>query len=86
MFSIFYEQTLLQRELAENATVEARLKVLNDLADYYEKRMLRNPRLRYHWDHGGSDMMDRKTRDRYDKNVREAFADDPTDTKSPIED
>ena len=81
-----YEQTLLQKDLAEKADDKDRIKVLRELTDYYEKHMLRNPRLRYHWKHGGSDMMDGKTRDRYDKYVRQAFADDPTDSKSPIDD
>jgi hypothetical protein len=81
-----YEQTLLQRKLAEQAGDENRLNVLSALADYYESRMLRSPRLRFHWDNGTSDMMDQATRDRYDRNVRNAFPGDWSDSKSPLED
>ncbi|MFL6234057.1 MAG: hypothetical protein ACJ76N_13060 [Thermoanaerobaculia bacterium] len=81
-----YEQTLWQRQLAEKASDQGRFRVLDMLANYYEKRMLRNPRLRYHWDHGGSDMLEKETRNRYDKKVRQAFPSDPIDNKSPIQD
>jgi hypothetical protein len=81
-----YEQTLLQRDLARKASDEGRFEFLDSLAKYYDARMLRNPRLRFHWDHGGSDMMEAETRMRYDKEVRQAFPNDPIDDKSPIED
>ena len=81
-----YEQTLLQRDLAQEANDEKRFKVLDDLAEYYEKRMLRNPRLRFHWDQGASDMMEKKTRDRYDEKVRRAYPNDPSDAQSPLDD
>lgn len=81
-----YGQTLLQRELAEQAGDKNRFKVLDALAQYYEARMLRSPRLRFHWDHGASDMMEQSTRDRYDEKVRKAYHDDWSDPKSPLED
>lgn len=81
-----YEQTLYQRELAEKAGDRNRFEVLNMLAEYYEGRMLRSPRLRFHWDHGGADMMEKSTRDRYDERVRKAYPNDPVDNKSPLED
>lgn len=81
-----YEQTLYQRELAERARDKKRFEVLDMLAQYYEARMLRSPRLRFHWDHGASDMMEQSTRDRYDEKVRKAYPDDPVDDKSPLED
>jgi len=80
-----YEQTLYQKQLAENARDKNRLEVLDMLAQYYETRMLRSPRFRFHWDHGASDMLEPFTRARYDEKVRKAYPDDPVDTKSPIE-
>ncbi|MBI5433161.1 MAG: hypothetical protein HZA52_10060 [Planctomycetes bacterium] len=80
-----YEQTLYQHELAKDSGDDARAEVLEMLCKYYEGRMLRNPRLRYHWDHGVSDMMETSTRIRYDHNVREAYPDDPVDATSPLE-
>lgn len=81
-----YEQTLYQRDLAKGAGDKKRFEVLDMLAIYYETRMLRNPRLRYHWDHGASDMMEESTRQRYDRTVRQAFPDDYVDPFSPLED
>ena len=81
-----YEQTLYQRQLAETAGDKKRFEVLDMLAQYYETRMLRNPRLRYHWDNGASDMMERSTRARYDVRVRNAYSTDAADPKSPLED
>ena len=46
--------------------------------------MLRNPRLRFHWDNGASDMMETSTLERYDKNVRNKYPGDFTDDKSPL--
>jgi hypothetical protein len=80
-----YEQTLLQRQLAEKAGDKNRFEVLDALAQYYEKRMLRSPRLRFHWDHGASDMVEQSTRDRYDEMVREHPGDWP-DPQSPLDD
>jgi hypothetical protein len=80
-----YEQTLYQRELAEAARDRRRFHILDTLAQYYETRMLRNPRLRYHWDHGTSDMMEKSTRDRYDEKVRRAYPKDPIDATLPIQ-
>jgi hypothetical protein len=81
-----YEQTLFQRELAKTAGDQNRFAVLDMLAQYYETRMLRNPRLRYHWDNGASDMMEQSTRDRYDEKVRKAYPHESADPKSPLED
>jgi hypothetical protein len=64
-----YEQTILQWQVAEAAKDEKRANLLKSLVEYYEQRMLRNPRLRYHWLHGGSDMMEEATRNRYNQNV-----------------
>jgi hypothetical protein len=80
-----YEQTLYQRELAEAARDRRRFHVLDTLVQYYETRMLRNPRLRYHWDHGTSDMMEQSTRDRYNERVRRAYPKDPVDATLPIQ-
>jgi hypothetical protein len=80
-----YEQTLLQRNLAKQAGDKGRFKVLDELAVYYEDRMLRNPRLRFHWDNGGSDMMEKSTLERYDRNVRNKYPGDFTDDKSPLD-
>jgi hypothetical protein len=81
-----YEQTLYQRQLAETAGDKNRFNVLDMLARYYETRMLRNPRLRYHWDNGASDMMEQSTRVRYDERVRKAYPNEAADLKSPLED
>jgi hypothetical protein len=81
-----YEQTMYQHSLAEEAGDKARAGVLSMLVEYYEKRMLRNPRLRFHWDNGGSDMMETSTRDRYDEKVRKAFPTDKPDDTSPLDD
>lgn len=82
-----YEQTLLQRQLAETAGDKNRFKFLDMLAEYYEQRMLRNPRLRYHWDNGASDMMEETpTRVRYEERVRKAYPDEVADLRSPLED
>lgn len=95
-----YEQTLYQRDLAKLAAPEGgwhgleifvpesdrqRLQVLNALVNYYHEHMLRNPRLRYHWDHGGADMMEESTRRTYGERVRAAFPNDYTDWASPLE-
>lgn len=77
-----YEQTLLQFGAAESAQDKERTKVLRDLLDYYEQKLLRNPRLRYHWSHGGEDLMDPSTKTRYAANVVAAFPKDPTDALS----
>jgi len=79
-----YEQTLKQRKLAEKAGDWDRLKVLKMLSDYYERCLLRNPRLRFHWDRGGSDMMDDETRERYECVVRKSFNETADDT-SPLD-
>jgi hypothetical protein len=81
-----YEQTLLQRQLAEEAGDKKRFNVLDMLAQYYETRMLRSPRFRYHWDNGASAMMEQSTRDRYEEKVRKAYPDETADPKSPAED
>lgn len=81
-----YEQTLLQRELAQRARDKGRFSILDGLARYYEERMLRSPRMRFHWDNGASDMMEQGTRDRYDKNVRNSYPGDRIDAKSPLDD
>src|SRR4030095_7779208 len=70
-----YEQTRLQHDLAIAAKDERRMVDLQMLLDYYEKQMLRNPRLRYHWDHGVSDMMAKPTRKRYEENVNGILGD-----------
>ena len=80
-----YEQTLEQRSLAERAHDKGRLEVLNGLVKYYEDRMLRNPRLRFHWEHGASDMMEESTRNQYEKNVRKRHPHDPVDDESPLD-
>lgn len=80
-----YEQTLLQHDLALKASDLRRAEILLGLLQYYEGRMLRNPRLRFHWDNGASDMMEKATRDRYDLEVRKAYPKDPTDAKSPLD-
>ncbi len=80
-----YEQTREQHKLAKVAGDTRRRDVLKALMDYYEKRMLRNPRLRFHWDHGVSDMMEEETRTQYNANVR-AKTDDYKDGASPLED
>jgi hypothetical protein len=80
-----YEQTLFQRQLAKEAGDALRENILRSLCEYYEQRMLRNPRFRYHWDHGASDMMESSTRDVFDVKVRKAFPNDPTDDTSPID-
>ena len=80
-----YEQTLYQRQLAEKAGDNHRFEVLDMLARYYETGMLRNPRLRYHWDNGASDMTEQSTRDRYDRMVRGAYPNETADTTSPLE-
>jgi hypothetical protein len=65
-----YEQTIYQWEAAAAAKDTQRAEILKMLVDYYEKRMLRNPRLRYHWRNGGSDMMEEvPTRQRYNQHV-----------------
>lgn len=81
-----YEQTLFQRQLAEKAGDHNRFEVLDSLARYYETGMLRSPRLRFHWDHGASDMMELSTRDRYDEQVRAAYPGERSDPNSPLED
>jgi hypothetical protein len=68
-----YEQTLFQRDLAKRAGDKSRFKVLDTLAQYYEGRTLRNPRLRFHWENGASDMMEKSTQERYDQKVRESL-------------
>jgi hypothetical protein len=80
-----YEQTVNQRMLAEKAGDKGRYEMLHALVDYYEKRMLRNPRLRFHWDHGGSDMLEADSRNYFARNVQQAFPTDPVDDKSPLE-
>src|SRR5262249_52069064 len=81
-----YEQTLYQRKLAKQAGDKSRFKVLDMLAEYYEGRLLRNPRLRFHWDNGASDMMEESTLKRYDENVRTAYRRDFKDGRSPLDD
>lgn len=81
-----YEQTLEQRDLAKIAGDQKRLKVLNALTDYYEKKMLRSPRMRYHWVNGASDMMESSTRQQYDKNVRDAYPNEKPDPRLPFDD
>ena len=81
-----YEQTLLQRELAKEADDAHRFKVLDELAEYYEKKMLRSPRMRFHWDNGASDMMEIKTRKRYDEKVRGAYPAEKADSRLPFDD
>jgi hypothetical protein len=80
-----YEQTLFQHQLATEARDGQRALILLSLCEYYEKRVLRNPRLRYHWDHGASDMMEESTRKTYDAKVRNAFPKDSVDNQSPID-
>ena len=80
-----YEQSLYQLQLATQSEDERRAEVLRMLCQYYEQRMLRNPRLRFHWDHGVSDMMEADTRRKFDLCVRSAFPDDPVDTASPLD-
>ncbi|PYQ25343.1 MAG: hypothetical protein DMF56_27740 [Acidobacteria bacterium] len=81
-----YEQTLYQRQHAEEAGDKKRFIVLDTLVRYYETRMLRSPRFRYHWDNGASEMMEPPTRARYDKMVREPYPNEAADPKSPLED
>jgi hypothetical protein len=81
-----YEQTVIQWQAASVAGDQERAEILKMLVDYYEGRMLRNPRLRYHWNHGGSDMLEESTRRRYSANVldKKRFPSDWTDATSPI--
>jgi hypothetical protein len=80
-----YEQTLHQRRLAKTARDTNRFNVLDELVKYYETRMLRSPRLRFHWEKGGSDMMDPATIKRYDARVRRKYPHELPDDKSPLE-
>lgn len=81
-----YEQTVIQWQAASEAGDKERAGILKMLVDYYEGRMLRNPRLRYHWNHGGSDMLEKATRARYSATVldKKKFPSDWTDQTSPI--
>jgi hypothetical protein len=81
-----YEQTLFQRDLAKRAGDKSRFEVLDTLAHYYESRTLRNPRLRFHWEKGASDMMEKSTQKRYDEKVKQPYPDDVADDKSPLDD
>lgn len=60
-----YEQTLYQWGQAARAGDGRRVEFLTMYLDYYEKKLLRNPRLRQLWDEGWSDIMENDTKDRY---------------------
>jgi hypothetical protein len=81
-----YEQTLLQRQLAKDAGDQNRFKVLDDLTIYYESKMLRSPRMRFHWDSGASHMMEDRTRQRYDEQVRKPYPNEKPDHRLPFDD
>jgi hypothetical protein len=82
-----YEQTLLQLDLALRARDRRRKKVLSELVDYYERKMLRSPRLRFHWRNGGSDMMEEPTVQRFIAQVENKHTDvDYADQYSPLDD
>lgn len=80
-----YEQTVLQHGLAEKARDKQRKKVLQDLLTYYETKMLRNPRFRFHWDHGVSDMMDDATVKQFTANVVKERMNEKPDEHSPLD-
>lgn len=81
-----YEQTLFQWKTSIEAGDSARSIDLKMLINYYEGRMLRNPRLRYHWHHGGSDILEENpSRKRFKEMVEQRYAQDWIDNKSPLE-
>jgi hypothetical protein len=84
-----YEQTVYQWQAAAAVKDNQRAEILKMLVEYYEGRMLRNPRLRYHWNHGGADMLEENpTRQRYNQFVginSHRYPNDFVDNDSPLD-